>query len=122
MLTKLNMPEEHHLQSLEDIQSNATAVFKNISRSNIVFQHPVALMYHSIHSLPSYKSDMHLISRNIHTNGTYSNSNNTNTTPMFTGLNKTTQNHRRRQRKIVQERIQSYVLKQMYFSVNNKKQ
>jgi hypothetical protein len=62
MLSKLNKPEEHHLQSLEDIQSNVTAVLKNISNSNIVFHHPVALIYHSIraHSLPSYKNDIQL--------------------------------------------------------------
>jgi hypothetical protein len=38
---------------------------------------------------------------------------------MFTGLNKTTQKHRHRKRKIAQKRIKSYVLNQMYFSVND---
>jgi hypothetical protein len=46
--------------------------------------------------------------------------NNDNTTPMFMGLNKTTQKHERRKRKTARERIKSYVLKQMYFSVNDK--
>jgi hypothetical protein len=36
---------------------------------------------------------------------------------MFIGLNKTTQKHGRRKRKIEREKIKSYVLKQMYFSV-----
>jgi hypothetical protein len=38
---------------------------------------------------------------------------------MFIGLNKTTQKHGRRKRKTARERIKSYVLKQMYFSVND---
>jgi hypothetical protein len=38
---------------------------------------------------------------------------------MFTGLNKTTQKHGRRKRKIERERIKSYVLRQMYFSEND---
>jgi hypothetical protein len=82
------MPEEHHLESLEDIQNNVTAVFKNISSSNIVIQLPVALQYHSIHSLPSYKSDIQLTSGNIHTNGAHNTNNNNTTTLMFIGLKK----------------------------------
>jgi hypothetical protein len=62
-----------------------------------------------------YKSDKHLTNENIHTNGTHNN-NNDNTTAV---LNKTAQNHGHHKRKIVQERIMSYVLKQMYISVND---
>jgi hypothetical protein len=46
--------------------------------------------------------------------------NNNTTTPMFIGLNKTTQKYERRKRKIARERIKSYVHKQTYFIVNDK--
>jgi hypothetical protein len=38
---------------------------------------------------------------------------------MFMGLNKITQQHGRRKRKIERERIKTYILKQTYLSVND---
>jgi hypothetical protein len=38
---------------------------------------------------------------------------------MFIGLNKTTQKHGRRKRNMARDRIKSYVLKQMYRSIND---
>jgi hypothetical protein len=51
--------------------------------------------------------------------GAHKNKYDNNTTPIFIGLNKTTQKHGRRKRKIPRKRIKIYVLKQMYFNVNN---
>jgi hypothetical protein len=45
----------------------------------------------------------------------HKNNNNNNTTPIFIGLNKTTQKHGRREKKTTQEEIKSYVPKQTYF-------
>jgi hypothetical protein len=53
------------------------------------------------------------------TSGAHKNSNDKNTTPIFIGLNETTQKHRRRERKIAQEKINNLVPKQMYFNVND---
>jgi hypothetical protein len=45
---------------------------------------------------------------------------NYNITPLFTGINeRTTQKHGHRKRKTAREMIKSYVLKQMYFNVND---
>jgi hypothetical protein len=63
--------------------------------------------------------DIHLTSGNIHTKGAHGNKNDNNTISMFIRLNKTTQKHGRRKRKIALEWIKSYVLKQMHFSVND---
>jgi hypothetical protein len=49
----------------------------------------------------------------MHTNGAHKNNDNT-TTPLFIGLNKTTQKTR-----TAQERFNIDVLKQMYFNVND---
>jgi hypothetical protein len=43
-----------------------------------------------------------------------------NATPMFIGLNKTTQKHGRCKRERAREKIKSYVLKQMYFNMKDK--
>jgi hypothetical protein len=61
---------------------------------------------------------IHWTSGDVHTNEAHKNNDN-NTAPMFIGLNKTIQNHRRRKRKMTWERIKGSVLKQMYFSVND---
>jgi hypothetical protein len=50
---------------------------------------------------------------NIHTNGAHKNNNN-NITPIFMGLNKTTQKTQTQE-----EKLKSGVLKQMYFNVND---
>jgi hypothetical protein len=47
---------------------------------------------------------------NIHTKREHKNDSD-NITPMFIGLNKTTQQHERRKKKIARERIKNYVLK-----------
>jgi hypothetical protein len=52
----------------------------------------------------------------MHTNGAHKNNN---ITPICIVLNKTTQKHRRCKKKVVQEKIKSHVLKQMYFNVND---
>jgi hypothetical protein len=39
---------------------------------------------------------------------------------MFIGLNNIAQKHRRHERKTTREKIKSYILKQMYSSVNDK--
>jgi hypothetical protein len=55
----------------------------------------------------------------LHTKGAHKRNNDSSTTPIFIGINKATQKHRRRRKKTARERIKSYVLKQMYFSVND---
>jgi hypothetical protein len=53
----------------------------------------------------------------VHTNVAHKNNNN-NTTPMFVGLNNTKKTRMPQEKKKAQERIKSYVLKQMYFSLD----
>jgi hypothetical protein len=52
-----------------------------------------------------------------HTNGAHKNNNDNNTTPIFIGLNKTTQKTRTPQEEGMQIKIRSDVLKHMYFNV-----
>jgi hypothetical protein len=56
----------------------------------------------------------------LHTNGAHKNNNDNTTTLMFTGLNKTTQKTWTLQEEIRAGKEKSYVLKQMYFGVNDK--
>jgi hypothetical protein len=54
----------------------------------------------------------------IHNNGGLKN-NNDNITPIFIGLNKTTQKHGCHKGRVTQRKINSYVPKQMYINVND---
>jgi hypothetical protein len=61
--------------------------------------------------------DIHSTSANIHTNEAHKNNNKT---PIFIGLNKTTQKHGHRKRKITRERIKNYISNYVCFRVNDK--